>query len=84
MLSSARMLLPPPHPMTTAFGSIGVESKEWARGVCPAGLVSAGGKSGVKVTAASTVSNSASLLLIPSIPSWPRGTPSSTEPYGPQ
>ena len=47
-------------------------------GLCPAGLVSVGGKSSVKVTAASTVRDSASLLLIPSIPSWPRGTPSST------
>ena len=45
-------------------------------GLCPAGLVPAGGKSGVKVTAASTVRDGAS--LIPSIPSWPRGTPSST------
>ena len=25
----ARMLLSPPHPMTTAFGSIGAESNEW-------------------------------------------------------
>ena len=68
MSSSARMLPPPPptHPMTTAFGSIGAESNEWTRGLCPAGLVSVGGKSGVKVTAASTVRDSASLLLIPS------------------
>ena len=80
MSSSARMLLPPPHPMTTAFGSIGAESNEWARGLCPTGLVSAGGKSGVKVTAASAVRGSASLLSTPSIPSWPRGTPSSTGP----
>ena len=84
MSSSARMLLLPPHPMTTAFGSIGAESNKWARGLCPAGLVSAGGKSGVKVTAASTVRGSASLLLIPSIPNWPRGTPSSTGPSGPR
>ena len=48
-------------------------------GLCPVGLVSAGGKSGVKVTAASTVIDGAS--LIPSIPSWPRGTPSSTGPF---
>ena len=68
----ARMLLPPPHPMTTTFGSIGAESNEWARGLCPAGLLSAGGKSGVNVTAASTVRDTASLLLIPSIPSCPR------------
>ena len=60
---------PPPHPMTTAFGSIGAESNEWAQGLCPVGLVSAGGKSGAKVTAASTVRDSGSLLLIPSIPS---------------
>ena len=59
---------PPSHPMTTAFGNIGAKSNEWARGLCPAGLVSAGGKSGVKVTAASTVRDSVSLLLIPSIP----------------
>ena len=78
------MLLPPLHPMTTAFGSIGAESIEWASGLCPAGLVSAGGKSGVEVTAASIVRGSASLLLIPSIPSRPRGTPSSTEPCGPR
>ena len=80
MPSSARMLLPPPHPMTTAFGSISAESNEWAWGLCPAGLVSAGGKSGVKVTAANTVRDSTSLLLIPCLPSWPRGTPSSTGP----
>ena len=73
---------PPSHPMTTAFGSTGTESNEWARGLCPARLVSVGGKSGVKVTAASTVRGSAS--LIPSIPSWPRGTPSSTGPWGPR
>ena len=76
MLSSARMLLPPAHPNTTAFGSIGSESNEWARGLRPAGLVSAGGDSGVKVTVASTVRDSASLLLKPSILCWPRGTPS--------
>ena len=70
--------------MTTAFESIGAESNEWARGLCPAGLVSVGGKSGVKVTTASTVRDSASLLLIPPIPSWPRGTPSSTGPCGPR
>ena len=61
MSSSARMLLPPPHPMTTAFGSIGAESNEWATDLCSAGLVSASDKSGVKVTAASTVRGSASL-----------------------
>ena len=65
------------------FGSIGAESNEWARGLCPAGLVSAGGKSGVKVTAAGTIRGNASLLLIPSIRSWPRGTPPSTGPYEP-
>ena len=64
MSSSARMPLPPPHPMTTAFGSIGAESIVRARGLCPAGLVSAGGKSGVKVTEASTVRDSASLFLV--------------------
>ena len=69
------MLLPPPHPMTTAFGSIDAKSNEWARGMCPVGLVSMGSKSGVKVTVANTVRDSASLLLMPSIPSWPRGTP---------
>ena len=73
-----------PHPMTTAFGSIGAESNEWARGLRPAGLVSAGGKSDVKATAVSTARDSASLLLIPSIPSWPRGTPSSTGSCGPR
>ena len=52
MFSSARILLPPPHPITTAFRSIGAESNVWARVRCPAGLVSTGGKSGVKVTAA--------------------------------
>ena len=78
------MLLPPPNPMTTAFGSIDAESNEWARGLCPVGLVSMGGKSGVKVTAANTVRYNASLLLIPSIPSWPRGIPSSTGPCGPR
>ena len=50
MSSNARILLPLPHPMTTAFGSIGAESNEWARGLCPTGLVSAGGKLDVKVT----------------------------------
>ena len=75
---------PSPHPMTTAFGSIVAESDEWARGLCPAGLVSAGGRLGMKVTEASTVKDSASLLLIPSIPSWSRGTPSSTGPCGPR
>ena len=84
MSFSARMLLLPPHPMTTAFGSIGEESNEWVRGLCPAELVSVGGKSGVKVTAASTVRGSASLLLIHSIPNWPKGTPSSTGPSGPR
>ena len=75
---------PPPHPMTTIFGSIGVESNEKARDLCPTGLVSAGVRSGVKVTAASSVRGSALLLLVPSIPSWPRGTPSSTGPCGPR
>ena len=70
--------------MTTAFGSIGAESNEWARVLCSAGLVSAGGKSGVTVTAPITVRDSASLLLIPSMPKWPRGTPSSTGPSGPR
>ena len=78
MSSSARMLLPSLHSMTTAFGSIGAESNEGARGLCPAELVSAGGKSGVKVTAASTVRGSASLIYIPCIAKWPRGTPSVT------
>ena len=50
------------------------------KGLCPVRLVSAGGKSGVKVTAVSTVRDGAS--LIPSIPSWPRDTPSSTGPFG--
>ena len=84
MSSRARMLPPPPPHPTTAFRSIGAESNEWARGLSPAGLVSAGGKSGVKVTAARTVRGSTSLLLIPYIPSWPRGTPSSTTPCGPR
>ena len=84
MSFSARMLLPPTHPMTTAFGSIRAEFNEWTRGLCPAGLVSVVGKSGVKVTASSTVRGSASLLLIPSIPNWPRSTPSSTGPSGPR
>ena len=69
ILSSARMPLPPPHPMATAFGSIGAKSSEWARDLCPTGLVSTGGKSSVKVTAVSTVKDSALLLLIPPIPS---------------
>ena len=47
-----------------------------ATGLCPVGLVSAGGKSGVKVTATSAARDGAS--LVPSLPSWPRGTPSST------
>ena len=55
--------------MTTTFGSIDAESNEWARVLCPTGLVPAGGKSGVKVTVASTVRGSASLLLIPYTPS---------------
>ena len=55
--------------MTTAFGSIDAEFNESARVLCPVRFVSAGGKSGVKVTAAGTVRGSASLLLIPSIPS---------------
>ena len=85
MSSSARMLLPhPPHPMTRAVGTIGAESNEWAQSLCPAKLVSAGGKSGVKVTAVSTVRGSASLLLTHFVPSWPRGTPSSTGPCGPR
>ena len=45
--------------MATAFGSVGAESNGWARGLCPIGLVSTSGKSGVKVTAASTVRGSA-------------------------
>ena len=49
-------------------------------GLCPVGLVSAGGKSVVKVTAASTVRDGAS--LIPCILSWSKGTPSSTGPCG--
>ena len=75
---------PPPHPMTTAFGSIGAESNEWAEDLCPAGLVSAGGKSGVTVTAASTVRGSASLLLTPSMPNRARGMPSSAGSSGPR
>ena len=84
MSSSARMPLTPPYPMTTAFDSIGAKSNEWARDLCPTGLVSTGGESGVKVITASTVRGSALLLLIPSKPSWPRGTPSSTGPCGPR
>ena len=84
MSFSARILLPPPHPMTTAFGSVGAESKVWARDLCPTELVSVGGRLGVKVTAASTVRGSASLLLTPSIPNRPRGMPSSTGPSGPR
>ena len=49
-------------------------------GLYPVGLVSAGGRSGVKVTAASTARDGASLIL--SIPSCLRGTPSSTGPCG--
>ena len=75
---------PPPHPIITAFGGIGAESNEWARVQCPAGLVSTGGKSGVKVTAASTVRGSALLLLIHSVPIWRRDAPSSTGPCGPR
>ena len=75
---------PPMHPMITALESIGAESNEWTRGLCLAGLVSVGGKSGVKVSAVSTVKDSASLLLIHSIPSWSTGTPSSTGPCGPR
>ena len=56
-----------PHPMATAFGSIGAESNRWALGLCPIELVSTGGKSGVNVTAASTVRGSALFLLKPSI-----------------
>ena len=70
--------------MTTAFGSTGAESNEWERDLCSTGLVSTGGKSGVKVTAASTVRVSALLSLIHSIPSWPRGIPSSTGLCGPR
>ena len=44
--------------MTTAFGSTGAGSNEWARDRSPSGSVS-GVKSGVKVTAASTVRGSA-------------------------
>ena len=70
--------------MTTAFRSIGAEYSEWARGLYPTGLVSTGGKSGVKITAARTVRGSALLLSIPSIPSWPRGTSLTTGPCGPR
>ena len=56
---------PLPHPMATTFGSIGAESNV---DLCPIGLVS-GGKSSVKVTAASTVRDSALFLLKPSISS---------------
>ena len=63
---------PPPHPMTTTFGNTGTESNEWAWDLCPIGLVSTGGKSGMKVAAASTVKGSA-MLLIPFIPSSSRG-----------
>ena len=82
--SSARMQLSPPHPMTTAFGSIGAESNEWARDLCPTGFMSTGVKSGVKVTSASTVRGSALLLLMPSISSWLRDIPASTGPCGPR
>ena len=58
ILSSTQMQPPPPLPMTTAFGGIGVVSNEWARDQCPTGLVSTGVKSGVKVTAVSTVRGS--------------------------
>ena len=75
----------PPHPMTTAFGSIGAESNKWARDLCPTGLVSTGGKSGLRVTPSSTLKGSALLLLIPSITrSWPRGIPSCTGPCRPR
>ena len=67
MSYSTRMPLLPPHLMTTAFDSIGAEFNEWATDLCPTGLVSTGGRSGVKVTAASTVRGGALLLLIPSI-----------------
>ena len=50
---------PPSHPMTIAFGSIDAKFNEWARDLCPTRLVWTGGKSGVKVTAASTVRGSA-------------------------
>ena len=60
---------PPLHPMTTAFGCIGAGSNEWARDLCPTGLVLTSVKSGAKATAASTVRGSALLLMIPSIPS---------------
>ena len=84
MSSSPRMLLPPLHPMATAFESIGAESNGWALDLCSTRLVSTGGKSCVKITAASTVRGSALPLLKPSIPSWPRGTPPSTGPCGPR
>ena len=59
---------PPPHPMTTAFDCIGAVSSERARDLCPTGLVSTSVKSGMEVTAASTVRGSALLLLILYIP----------------
>ena len=74
----------PPASDDYSFWGIGAESNEWVRGLCPVGLVSVHGKSGVKVTAANTARDSGSLLLIPSIPSWPRGTPSSTGACGPR
>ena len=60
---------PSQHPKTTAFGSIDTESNEWARDLCPTGLMSTVGKSDAKVTTASTVKGSTLLLLIYSIPS---------------
>ena len=60
---------PSPHPMTTAFGSIGAGSNEWTRDLCPTGLMSTGVKSGMKITAASTMRGSAFLLMILSVPS---------------
>ena len=73
----------PPHSMITDFGSIDARSDEWARDRCPSGLVPTGVKSGLKITAASTVRGTA-FVLIPSIPSWPRGVPPSTGPCGPR
>ena len=45
MSSSARMQLPPPHPMTTAFvGSIGAASNEWARDLSVSDWVGVNGR----------------------------------------
>ena len=84
MSSSARMQLPPLHPMTIASGSIDTGSNKWARYLCPTGSVSTGVKLGMKVSTASTVRGSVLLLLIPSRPSWARSIPSSTGPCGPR